>query len=400
MKIAFLSGLYPPESKGGGEISTYLIAEGLKARGHEVEVITEQSSRLGLLKKPLFEKRQSRAVAMRLRKILPEADIIHAHDFRSALALSELNLANAVVTSRDYAQVCGTTNNALIDGNRCLCTLHDIRRTQRYREAGWPRRWARAWQYRYNLPYRVQAFEKFQHEIFISHAQRKEIEGHPVRARFGTHKNRTAHSAVIYNPVSPEYLSTPIEKGWAGHVLYVGRLEDYKGVRLLLQAWESVARANPEAHLKLIGEGAQRREYERWVEARGLQYRVTFAGKLPYERLMRTYDEAEVVVAPHLWLEPFGRTVAEAMARGKVVVAADAGGPAEIIQKKTTGLLFERGSVSALVEQLQEALQLQQYNYVEISRAARNWVTKNLSVGAIAEQYEGFYSMVSSKDRT
>lgn len=391
MRIVFLSGLYPPASRGGGEISTYLIAEGLKARGHEVKVITEQNSHLGLLKKPLFERQHSQKVAARLKQVLLEADVVHAHDFRSALALSEVSLPNAVVTARDYAQVCGTTNNVLIDGGRCLCTLHDIRCTQRYREVGWPRRWARAWQYRYNLGFRVHAFEKFRHEIFISRAQKQEIEAHPVRAKFGMLKKLPQHTAVIYNPVPPEYLAMPVEKGRAGHVLYVGRLEDYKGVRLLLTAWEKVARAVPEAHLKLVGEGAQQKEYERWVGNAGLQYRVTFAGKLPHERLMRTYDEATVVVAPHLWLEPFGRTVAEAVARGKVVVAANSGGPAEIIQDNTNGLLFERGSVSALAGRLQEALQLQHYTYIEISRAARDWTAKSLRVDSIARQYEEFY---------
>lgn len=299
------------------------------------------------------------------------------------------------MTARDYAQVCGPTINTLIDGSRCLCTLRDIRKTQRYREAGWPRRWARAWQYWHNVSYRVRAFEKFQHEIFISQAQKREIEAHPVRVKLGMSKKLPPHTAVIYNPVSPEYLSTPIEEGRTGHVLYVGRLEDYKGVRLLLEAWRHVAKTVSHAHLTLIGEGAQKQDYEAYVAREGLQYRVTFQGRVPYERLRGEYDKAKIVVAPHVWLEPFGRTVAEAMARGKVVVAADAGGPAEIIQDNVTGMLFQRGSMDAITHKLREGLALPELQYREISGRARAWTKAHLSSETIAQQYESFYDGIN-----
>lgn len=409
LKLVFVTGLYPPVSKGGGEISTFLIAEGLQARGHEVTVITEQHSHLGLLEKPLFERRHSRVVAKKLSQILPGADIVHAHDFRSALAVSELVAARQfgrsswlhVTTVRDYAQVCGTTNNTLVDGSRCLCTLHDIRRTQRYREVGWPRRWARAWQYWYNVGYRVRAFEKFEHEIFISDAQRREIEHHPVRSTFGARRALPPHTAVIYNPVPDDFgRGAPGQLGRAGSVLYVGRLEDYKGVRLLLEAWKWVVQTVPHAHLTLIGEGAQKHEYETYVAREGLQYRVTFKGRVPHERMRDEYDAAQVVVAPHVWLEPFGRTVAEAMARGKVVVTANAGGPAEIVQDTVTGFLFPRGSAEGLRDQLRAALMLPELQYRAIGTQAREWVLRNLSVETIVRQHEDFYRNLSAASRT
>src|SRR5581483_12425310 len=103
MKILFVSGYYPPVVRGGGELSTYLIAQALQQRGHEVHVIADgqrseisetngvhiQRLPLGLTAKPLLEKRMSRKIAHALTPYLAGYDIIHAHDFRSALALSE-----------------------------------------------------------------------------------------------------------------------------------------------------------------------------------------------------------------------------------------------------------------------------------------------------------------------
>src|SRR5690348_15132248 len=120
MNILFLSALYPPTTKGGGELSTHYIAQGLAALGHQVKVITTGPQRveshingvdvlrfpIELLKKPLFEKHASRHMKGHLLEIIGDPkryDVIHAHDFRSALVLSELHLPNTLVTARDYA---------------------------------------------------------------------------------------------------------------------------------------------------------------------------------------------------------------------------------------------------------------------------------------------------------
>ena len=407
MKIVFISGMYPPHTKGGGEISTYLIAEGLKARRHEVHIITGRDIP-ELLEKPLFERRQSKKIAKRLNELLwtngsntsprsplprkergPQA-VVHAHDFRSALALSELNLPNAVATVRDYAPVCGTTHNILADGSRCHCTWHDVLRTKRFQEVGFPRNYARAWQYWYNTPYRKEAFRKLKHQIFISHAQQHEIEEQLDLS--GITK------AVIYNPVPSDYAQgKPTQEERLGNVLYVGRLEDYKGVMLLLSAWKEVAGSHAETQLTLIGEGAQRNEYETWVKQQGLQNQVTFAGRVQYKKLRERYDAAHIVVAPHIWTEPFGRTIVEAMARGKIVVAANTGGPAEIIQNGKTGILFERNSKEALAKVLGDTLRMNSDDCREMDMAAREWVAANLTAQKIAEQYEMFYAKIRER---
>ncbi|MEX2055011.1 MAG: glycosyltransferase, partial [Candidatus Andersenbacteria bacterium] len=100
MRILFLSSLYPPDTRGGGELSTHFIAQGLVERGHQVTVITTapklRTSELDgvnimrlplpLTAKPLFEERHSKKMAKQLlQHINAESyDIIHTHDFRTA----------------------------------------------------------------------------------------------------------------------------------------------------------------------------------------------------------------------------------------------------------------------------------------------------------------------------
>lgn len=406
MRVLFLSSWYPPVTRGGGEISTHLLARALVQRGQAVEVVTAgpraavstyqdvmvRSVPLTFKAKPLLERAAARRQARGLRQLvdLGAYEVIHAHDFRTALALAELvhrgtvPAERAYVTVRDYAPICGTTHNVQRDGRRCRCTVRDLRRTQRYLEAAAPRRYARLWQYWYNVRYRTRSFASLPHHVYISQAQREVVFEQAPFAQLRT--------CVIWNPVADEYLAAPLVVGVAGTVLYVGTVEDYKGVDMLLESWPEVSRRNAQARLVIAGEGAQRAKYEQYVERSGLQYSVQFAGRVPHERMRRLYESAAAVAVPHRWIEPFGRTAAEAMALGRIVVSADVGGPAEMIADGETGLLFAHGSAPALAERLLEALALPELERRRMSGAARAWAREHLAPAVIARQYEEFYA--------
>lgn len=402
MKILFLSSRYPPETRGGAEVSAALTAEALAARGHEIRVITQGDTRseqyrngvavlrlrLPFSAKPLFEQRHSRKLARHLAEDINAGsyDVIHAHDFRMAQVLFELAYSRSIVTMRDYAAICGTTNAVLADGSRCTCSWKDIVHTQRWHEASLARKPFRFWQYAYNIDYRRRSLGSLAHQIYISHAQREEIARQLDITK--------AVAKVIYNPIQPDFLQIPVADGIDGNVLFIGTVETYKGVGLLLEAWQAVARKRPQAKLKIVGEGAQRKEYEELSERLGLQYSVIFTGRVQAARLRPLIDEAQIVVAPHIWVEPFGRTVIEGMARSKVVIAAQRGGPSETVIHEKTGFLFSVGSADALQKVLGNALALSHRQRQEIGQAARAWVQKNLNPDLIAREHEGFYERV------
>lgn len=202
---------------------------------------------------------------------------------------------------------------------------------------------------------------------------------------------------VIFNPMDDAYLEEKLVRGHDGAVLYIGRVEDYKGVGLLLEAWHDVIKKVPEAHLTIIGAGADKEKYTKTVETTGIGYKVSIKNSVQWNRLRRIYDEAQIVVAPHIWYEPFGRTVAEAMARGKVVVSANVGGPKEMITDGKSGYLFERKSKDSLTETLIKALGGDENIQKDIGREASNWTKNNLNKKDIATKYEDFYKEVIDK---
>ena len=407
MRIVFLSSLYPPRTRGGGEISTHLIARALVTLGDEVIVLTQGERRatkeldgvriiqlpLPMTAKPMLErrhaKRMARQLQLELTKISEESgviDIVQAHDFRTAQFLAELDFPRAVVTVRDYAQICGSPNNLLADGTSCpgCSKLAVVLRNQAVVEVSGLRKLGRVWQYRYNFNYRLSSFRAIKHQVYISRAQLAEIS--KVQNLQGI------TTQVIYNPVGQSYLAARPTTPRGQTILYVGRVQHYKGITLLLEAFTKLSRHNREVHLQVVGEGDGLAAAEAWVARAGLQYRVTFIGQITHDRLLRIYDDAAVVVAPHLWVEPFGRTVVEAMARERVVVAAKHGGPGEIIEDGKTGLLFEGGSVLALHDRLQAAVAMSELERRGMTLAARRWVMANLSEAIIGKQYQEWYS--------
>lgn len=412
MRILFISGLYPPFAKGGAELSTALTAQALARRGHEITILTEGEKKLeehiegvrvqrypfGLTKKVLFEGRQAQRLARRFSQSnlrLSEFDVIHAHDFRSGLALSKISHPRRCFTHRDYAAVCGTTNNVLSSGERCTCSLRDIWQCRRVQEVSGLRRFARMWQFWHNTAPRGKMLAQIPNHIFISHAEQHELEHHP--RWISVTSGAQAHRKVIYNPVPENYLTEPRREGTAGRVMYIGRVEEYKGVWLLLKAWRGVIRRIPHAHLTIVGEGAQKGEYERWAATHGLSHNLTFRGRIPWQRVMSLYDEAEIIVSPHVWVEPFGRSVVEALARGKIVVAANRGGPAELIQDGRNGMLFSWNLESALAERLCDALSLPRLRARSIGEAARSWARQHTAPAIIAAEYEEFYQEIVSQ---
>jgi glycosyltransferase involved in cell wall biosynthesis len=100
------------------------------------------------------------------------------------------------------------------------------------------------------------------------------------------------------------------------------------------------------------------RELEAAVAQRGLDGSVTLTGQVPDARELIELMDVLVSLAP---VEAFGIALLEAMALGVPVVAAPAGGPRELIEDGTSGLLVpaaQPGEVADAVQRILEDAQL------------------------------------------
>jgi glycosyltransferase involved in cell wall biosynthesis len=120
-------------------------------------------------------------------------------------------------------------------------------------------------------------------------------------------------------------------------VLYVGRLEDYKGVQVLLAAFARTASEENGLCLAIAGDGTLRSRIE--AIAAAPDRRVSYLGRLSGDDVLRAYIAADIFVLPSL-SESWGLAVNEAMACGLPVIVSDQVGCAnDLVQRGETGLV-------------------------------------------------------------
>jgi glycosyltransferase involved in cell wall biosynthesis len=157
---------------------------------------------------------------------------------------------------------------------------------------------------------------------------------------------------VLPNGVSALAAPEPVPP--AGPVLFVGRLEKVKGVRVLLRAFRLLLEDRPDARLTVVGDGRDRPYLERAAADLVARRRVVFRGRLPQEgeeSVAACLRAASVVVLPSLWPENFPTVALEALQVGRPLVASRVGGLPELVGEDN-GVLVPRGDPAALAAAL------------------------------------------------
>jgi glycosyltransferase involved in cell wall biosynthesis len=162
--------------------------------------------------------------------------------------------------------------------------------------------------------------------------------------------------AMIHDPV---VLDPRPRQGSTGSLCFgiVGRIAPWKGQHVFLEAF---ARAFPHGaeQARIVGAPLFGEEvYEKDLRARasrlGLDGRVEFTGF--NEDVAAELSQLDVLVHASVIPEPFGQVVIEGMTAGIPVLAANAGGPAEVIEDGRTGLLYDPGDADALAAAMKRA---------------------------------------------
>ncbi|MCQ4042798.1 glycosyltransferase [Streptantibioticus rubrisoli] len=317
----------------------------LRAAGHQVEVFERRSDDIAarsLLAKaavPLlvpWNPAVRAELTARLRAERP--DVVHVHNVFPLLSPAVLAACAdakvpAVATLHNYTQICppGTLQR---DGRPCTecvgsaplpAVRHGCYRNSRLATVPLAvslsvnrRRWWSG----------VQRF------LCISAAQRDVL----VRAGMPPERLVVKHNFV------PEPGTCRADAG--EHVLYLGRLAQAKGVRLLMAAWDEIAASGGVGvPLVVAGAGPLEREVTAWAAGRD---DVRYAGLLGPQECRMAVARSVAVVAPSTWLEAFGLVVVEAMAAGVPAVAAGHGAFVELVEDEVTGLLHRPGEPVSL----------------------------------------------------
>ena len=120
-------------------------------------------------------------------------------------------------------------------------------------------------------------------------------------------------------------------------LLFVGRLEQRKGVHLLLESIALLHERGKKYNLRVVGRGPLIRELSNTISTKGLGRYVKLLGYVPQNELLNYYLLARIVVIPSLY-EGIPTVALEAMAAGKPLIASDIPGLNELVINGANGL--------------------------------------------------------------
>jgi len=150
-----------------------------------------------------------------------------------------------------------------------------------------------------------------------------------------------APTITVYNGIDTiRFSNHPVNKisTMFYNILYVGRLENIKGIHTLIDAAEIIVSRFPEVLFTLVGDGSLRGKLERRIKKKGLSKNIILLGiRNDVPQLMLSSD---LFVLPSI-REPLGNVLLEAGLAKLPVISTKIDGIPEIIQHEINGLLIK-----------------------------------------------------------
>jgi glycosyltransferase involved in cell wall biosynthesis len=351
LKIAITTEFFYP-STGGAEQSALELAKALSRRGHDVVVFTAGSGEREVLEE--FEIRRSfkalRALTMKRDVPVPrivdriekkhlvreigdnEFDILHSNNRDTAVFTAEtgreLNIP-VVAHIRDFWPLCPKRDFLRPEG---ICPEpRDC--------ASCMAAYFRAW---HKTPIYVKMWRDTGYRF---KAISRHVNGYIYNSSYTSNRIGLGPGRVIFNAVNLDHISR--RRTIPGKVLYIGNVTRRKGIALLVRAIRDL-----DVTLHIVGDGYLLPD----IQGKN----IVKHGRLDYLELLEHLSDAEMLVVPSIWPEPFGRVAVEGMAAGLPVVATPVGGLSEVVGN--SGIILRNVDVVELqnaIRNMHEDIELQ-----------------------------------------
>jgi glycosyltransferase involved in cell wall biosynthesis len=196
---------------------------------------------------------------------------------------------------------------------------------------------------------------------------------------------------VILNGVSAELLECNDKRGKyksRDTVIYFGRLDDQKGVDILIKALAYLTKKRSIKTI-IVGTGWKENELKSLASSLGLLDNIDFVGMIPHEKISDYIIQADLCVFPSR-RDNCPLTILEAMAIGIPVIATPVGGIPELIRDGWSGVLAEQENPQKLSEAIVDLLNDNEKREY-LSNNARRYISDNLTWDKVALKYNAFY---------
>ena len=324
----------------------------LKAHGHEVDLLSRHNDEIKKLSKlrmgalffePTWSPKSFRVTCQAIKSFKP--DVIHCHNFFPLIspaiiyAASKYNVP-VVQTLHDWRLLCPTgwlfrngkvceecIDKTLLSGIRYRCYHESSIQTASVALMLATHRTLKTWDRRIDA-----------YIALTEHGKAKFVQGGLPAEKI--------HIRPNFFPQTPN-----IEMPRREYALFVGRLSEEKGIKILLEAWQYL----PEIPLVIVGDGNLMPWAKSFIQDRKIN-NVRLVGFVPLDEVLEYQKKAMFLVMPSVWYETFGRVILEAYSVGTPVIASRLGAMAELVDEGSTGLCFTPGDATDLQSKVNYAM--------------------------------------------
>jgi len=347
----------------GGQSQALLLLKGLRARGHEAELLSVRGAALPERARvagiPVHETPASGrrlGAALRLRRLLREKtfDVLHANEPHALTAawLAGAHRRTPVVAARRVAYPIATSPIArarYVAARRIIAVSEFVARS--VADSGLPPSVIRVVYDGVNLP--------------------------PLATDDSRRRSRERWSVAGDEPL----------------IGCVGYLLPEKGQEFLLRALPDIRARFGNCRLLLVGDGPERPHLERLADQLGVRTAVHFAGLV--KDLDEVYQALDVFVFPSL-AEPLGSSLLMAMAAGLPAVAVASGAVPEVIESEVSGLLVSRPEISEIAASVIRLLADSQLA-ARLGLRAREVICERFTADRMVEETVRVYNELASR---
>jgi glycogen(starch) synthase len=340
MRVLTVGNLYPPHHFGGYEQVWASAVTHLRGQGHEVEVLAtgyrhpgvadgsepgihrdlrwywrdHDFARFSYRERVQVERNNHRQLDRRLRSLRP--------DVLSFWSMGGMSHSLIEAGRRRGLPMVAFVHDQWLDYGRATDQWTRMFAARRYRPA------APVVRALSGLPTTV-AYGRAGRYVFVSEFIRRKA------LALGLELTDTA---VAPSGIAPVFRPAEAATPWRWRLLYVGRLHPDKGIE---EAVQCLRHLPAEATLTFAGQWDPRdeRALARVVDELGMRERVSMLGHLSPEAVADLYRDADALVFPVRWDEPWGLVPIEAMACGCPVIATGRGGSSEYLREGENCLL-------------------------------------------------------------
>ncbi len=387
MRILFILDEFLPENSGGAANVAFSLAKGLVSSGQELLVLTATNDKSlagdieidGVKIKRIFTRpfgKLRNFKNLKNNNILADAkivlaeykpDIVHVHTLHNRFSYGIIKLAKqysrAVFLTLHDAQ---TVFNGKLFPKRKICEL----KPEYDYKIGWFD----------NLKKDGFGYNPFQ-KFFIKCALKKANKIFTV--------SKALKDALEVNGISNiEIINNSIDTGeWeaseirGNNILFAGRVDEAKGIRALIKAFNIVSSEVPDAKLIIVGDGDFKTGQNKNIEVLPWQNR---------EAMKKIFAKIKVVVVPSLYLDPFPTVNLEAMAAGKPVIGTCFGGTPEVVINNETGYIVNPYNEKELTDKIIDLLKNKE-KAAAFGRAGRERIEKIFSLDAQVQKILFWY---------